>query len=52
MYVALCGKRETVKCKRWALRTELKPLMTPKGIKLKLELEPDLDLFLLLMGKS
>ena len=52
LYVALCGKRETVKRKRLQPPAEIEAPLTSKPIKLEPELEPELDLFPLLMGPT
>lgn len=54
LYVALCGKKETVKRKRLRPPTDVEPRMTSKPIKLEPELrpEPERDPFPLLLGAA
>jgi hypothetical protein len=54
LYVALCGKKETVKRKRLRPPTDVEPPMTSKLIGLEPELEPkpEPDLFPLLLGAA
>lgn len=52
LYVALCGKRETVKRKILQPPTDVEATLTSEHIKLEPELAPTLDLFPLLMGPT
>ena len=52
LYIALYGKRETVKHKRLQPPAKIKAPLISKPIKLKPELKPKLNLFLLLIGPT